>query len=64
MSFTVYIDTLLGTGSEGGGEVVWWLTLWPITLATRVRFPVVAVRRKSVRVSKVIFHLPPATLQP
>ena len=43
-----------------GGLVV---TLWPITLATRVRFPVGAVRRKSVRVSEVIFHLPPATLQ-
>ena len=41
-----------------GGLLV---TLWPITLATRVRFPVGSVRRKSVRVSEVIFHLSPAT---
>ena len=42
-----------------GGLVV---TLWPITLATRVRFPVRAVRRKSVRVSEVIFFI--SRLQP
>ena len=39
------------------------VTLWPITLATRVRFPVGAVSRKSVRLSEVIFHLPPAISQ-
>ena len=33
------------------------------TTENRARFPVGAVSRKSVRVSEVIFHLPPATLQ-
>ena len=37
---------------EAGGLVV---TLWPITLAIRVRFPVGAVRRKSVRVLRWFF---------
>ena len=54
------VSTQSHTKMRRGGLVV---TLWPITLATRVRFPVGAVRWKSVRVSEVIFHLPPATLQ-
>ena len=35
-------------------------TLWPITLTIRIRVPVGAVRRKSVRISEVIFYQPSA----
>ena len=42
-------------GNFGDGLVV---SLWPITLATRVRFLVRAVRQKSMRVSEVSFYLP------
>ena len=55
--FPIFRKKKIGRGlwdlaSWRGGLLV---TLWPITLAIRVRFPVGAVRRKSVRVLRWFF---------
>ena len=59
VNFTIIYYSKFSSGylykQRRGGLVV---TLWPIKLATRVRFPVGADRLKSVRVSDVVFHLP------